>query len=156
MQTTFSDGAVSICVPDIAAVQAAPVASDVAGSRDRWLGLARQGDDTIVYFSIYVRDGHDNRLVGQIFIHDYDREQQASLIGYHLFQPQERGRGIGTSALRLLVQYVSAETQIRRLTIITDQENHASQRIAEKCGFVYVGPAREGLPLICYEWQRTS
>jgi ribosomal-protein-serine acetyltransferase len=86
--------------------------------------------------------------------HDYDREQQESLIGYHLFQPQDRGHGIGTMALRLLIQYVLTETQIRRLVIITDIDNYASQRIATKGGFVYRGPAREGLPLICYEWQR--
>jgi RimJ/RimL family protein N-acetyltransferase len=158
MQSTFSFGAVTICAPDIAAVQAAPMASDVAASRDRWLALAQQGDESLIYFSISLQekeDGDKNKLIGQIFLHDYDQGQQESLIGYHLFQPQDRGHGIGTVALRLLLEYVLAETPIRRLVIITDQENRASQRIAEKCGFVYTGPAREGLPLICYEWRRT-
>lgn len=154
MQTMFAAEAVTISTPDIAAVQAAPVASDVVDSRDHWLALANEGDNTVVYFSIYLQDKDEKRLVGQIFLHDYDQAQQESLIGYHLFQPQNRGQGIGTIALHLLVDYVLAETQIRRLVIITDLDNRASQRIAEKCDFVYTGPAREGLPLICYEWQR--
>jgi RimJ/RimL family protein N-acetyltransferase len=154
MPRAFTAGAITICTPDFSAVQAAPVASDVATSRHHWVALARQGDDSIVYFAIYQHVGDENKLVGQIFLHSYNHEQQESLIGYHLFQPQDRGHGIGTTALRLLLQYVSTETSIRRLVIITDQENHASQRVAEKAGFVYTGPAREGLPLICYEWRR--
>ena len=116
--------------------------------------LAQAGDTRIVYLSIYLRDQEASRLVGQIFLHDYDRERQESLIGYHLFQPQDLGHGLGIIELQLLIHYVQSQTAIRRLTIITDTENRASQRIAEKCGFVYTGPAHEGLPLICYEWRR--
>jgi RimJ/RimL family protein N-acetyltransferase len=154
MQRSFTLNIITIRPPDFATVQRAPIAADVAASRDRWLAAAWQDDQTIVYFSVYQRHNDEDALVGQIFLHDYDAAQQQALIGYHLFQPAYRGQGIGTLALGLLLQYVLAETQILRLTIITDLENRASQRIAEKCGFVYSGPAREGLPLICYTWQR--
>lgn len=96
MQKTYRQDTVTICAPDIAMVQDAPVAADVAASRDRWLALARQGDSTIVYLSIYQHIDDAKQLVGQIFLHDYDPAQQESLIGYHLFQPEYRGQGIGT------------------------------------------------------------
>jgi RimJ/RimL family protein N-acetyltransferase len=154
MPGSYTLDTITICSPDIATVQHTPGAADVAASRDRWLVAAQQDEQTITYLSIYQRHNDGNVLVGQIFLHDYHTVQQEALVGYHLFQPKYRGQGIGTLALRLLLQYVLTETQILRLTIITDLENRASQRIAEKCGFVYTGPAREGLPLICYTWQR--
>lgn len=154
MPSSFTLDTITIRPPDMIAVQHTPVAADVAASRDRWLAVAQQEGQTIVYFSIYQRVDNEEILVGQIFLHDYEAAQQAALIGYHLFQPAYRGQGIGTLALHLLLQYVLTSTPIRHLTIITDQENRASQRVAEKCGFVYTGPAREGLPLICYTWSR--
>jgi RimJ/RimL family protein N-acetyltransferase len=152
----LSNGEVTICTPVVAAVRCAPVADDVAESRNYWLAFAQQDLGSIIYFSIYCKDKDENRLVGQIFLHDYDQEQKESLIGYHLFQPQDRGQGIGTAALRLLLQYVLAKTSIQRLVIITDENNSASRRVAEKCGFVYTGPAGEGLPLIRYKWYRVQ
>ena len=154
MHDSYTSGPVILDRPNIVAVKAAPVAGDVARSRDHWLELAQSGERLVDYFSIYRRYETGNKLVGQIFLHDYDEVKHASLVGYHLFQPEFRGQGTGTIALRLLMQYVSTVTSIQCLSIITDQENHASQRVAEKCGFVYRGPAREGLPLIRYEWLR--
>jgi RimJ/RimL family protein N-acetyltransferase len=151
-----TDRLITLSSPDFAAVSAAPVADDVAVSRDHWLALAQQGHEGVIYFSIYLQDNGKSRLVGQIFLHDYDKQSQEALVGYHLFQTQDRGQGIGTAALRLLVYYVVEQTAIQQLVIITDVDNHASQRIAEKCGLTYRGPAREGLPLICYTWQRTA
>jgi RimJ/RimL family protein N-acetyltransferase len=43
---------------------------------------------------------------------------------------------------------------LRRLVVITSDDNVASQRIARKCGFVPIGPPRED-PLhgVCLEWR---
>jgi RimJ/RimL family protein N-acetyltransferase len=64
-----------------------------------------------------------------------------------------RGRGIGTRALRLLQQYVTAYTALKRLVIITDIRNQASQVIARKCGFQFTGGAWEDPEqLMVFEW----
>jgi RimJ/RimL family protein N-acetyltransferase len=117
-----------------------------------WLPLALGDEQTVIYFSI----SRQGQLVGHIFLHDMNRATGEALIGYHLFQPSYRGHGIGTKALRLLLRYVSEHTDFHHLVIITSEDNVASRRIAEKCGFTYTGPAREGPPLICYEWQRDA
>jgi [ribosomal protein S5]-alanine N-acetyltransferase len=60
-------------------------------------------------------------------------------IGILLF-PEYRGRGIGTAAQRLLVEYLFATTLANRLQAITDVENIAEQRALERVGF-----SREGI-----------
>lgn len=114
-----------------------------------WLLQARERDD-VCYFSIYKVDS----LVGAIFLHDIDRRSRESLVGYHLFEPENRGRGTGTTALRLLQQFVIEQTDLSTLVIITSHDNRASQRIAEKCGFMYGGAPREGPHLELFKWRR--
>ena len=101
------------------------------------------------FFSIY----EGRTLVGQIYLHDIDAQSGDALIGYHLFQPHYRGRGIGARALGLLQAYVVKETAIKRLIIITGRDNGASRGIAAKRGFEYIGGAREDPEnLVVYAW----
>ena len=103
-----------------------------------WPTIAPIRDD-IWYFAIYELGA----LVGAILLHDWDRTKQESLVAYHLFAPSDRGRGIGTRALALLQRVVFEQTNLHTLVILTSDDNRASQRIAEKCGFSYAGPSQE-------------
>jgi [ribosomal protein S5]-alanine N-acetyltransferase len=60
-------------------------------------------------------------------------------IGILLF-PEHRGRGLGTAAQRLLVEYLFATTLANRLQAITNIENIAEQKALERVGF-----RREGI-----------
>ena len=55
-------------------------------------------------------------------------------IGYWC-APEARGRGVVTRALRLLSRYGLDELGLQRLELMTDPDNHASQRVAEKAGY---------------------
>ena len=129
-----------VCIgpPDLERIRALPIAADVCDSVAFYLDAAPMRTD-IYYFCIY----RWAAPVGQIVLHDIDWQAGGSLIGYHLFLPEYRGRGIGTAALSLLQQYVLSATTLTRLIVITSQDNLASQRIAAKCGFDLIGPARE-------------
>lgn len=56
-----------------------------------------------------------------------------------------RGNGVGTRALRLLSRWALAELDLQRLDLITDPDNVASQRVAEKVGFQREGVLRAHL-----------
>jgi RimJ/RimL family protein N-acetyltransferase len=56
-----------------------------------------------------------------------------------------RGRGVCTRALRRLSRYSLDELGLQRLELITDPENIASQRVAEKVGFRREGVMRAHL-----------
>jgi [ribosomal protein S5]-alanine N-acetyltransferase len=58
--------------------------------------------------------------------------------------PEHRGRGIGTTAQRLLAAYLFETTAVHRLEALTDIDNLAEQRALDKVGFTREGVLREG------------
>ena len=118
---------------------------DEWGPWSRWFEAART-DDTMIHFAIE----DDGNLVGEISLHDIDRDQRVALIGYRIFDPMRRGAGIGTAALRLLVEWATELGEFDTVFALTGSGNVASRRIAEHAGFAYVGPAREGRDLVVY------
>jgi len=56
-----------------------------------------------------------------------------------------RGQGVATRALRCLSRWAFDELGLQRLELITDPENVASQRVAEKVGFRREGVLRAHL-----------
>jgi RimJ/RimL family protein N-acetyltransferase len=58
---------------------------------------------------------------------------------------EARGRGVTTRALRLLCKHSFEELELERLELITDPDNRASQRVAEKVGFQREGVLRSHL-----------
>ena len=56
-----------------------------------------------------------------------------------------RGQGVCTRALRLLARYGLDELELQRVDLITDPDNRASQRVAEKVGFQREGVLRAHL-----------
>ena len=59
--------------------------------------------------------------------------------------PDARGHGVTTRALRLLCNHAFEELELERLELITDPDNRASQRVAEKVGFQREGVLRSHL-----------
>ncbi len=82
-----------------------------------------------------IADALEGTFLGAIEI----RTGDSGSIGYWV-APEARGRGVATRALVLLSRWAVTEGNIERLELTTHPENIASQRVAEKAGFV-----REGL-----------
>jgi RimJ/RimL family protein N-acetyltransferase len=65
-------------------------------------------------------------------------------IGYWV-APAARGRGIATTALKTLSRWAVEDLGLKRLELMTDPENIASQRVAKKAGFRREGIRRSAL-----------
>ena len=65
-------------------------------------------------------------------------------IGYSLV-PNERGKGNGTEAVEIMVDYLFLSKDITRVQACTDTRNHASQKVLEKAGFKKEGTMRKYL-----------
>jgi RimJ/RimL family protein N-acetyltransferase len=107
-------------------------------------------EDALAFIRGEVRDDHDamaielaGRVVGGIGIglNAYDYRGR---IGYWI-APAERGHGLCTRALRLLSKHALEVLHLQRLDLITDPDNVASQRVAEKVGFQREGVLRAHL-----------
>jgi RimJ/RimL family protein N-acetyltransferase len=73
------------------------------------------------------------------------RLAEGGTVGYWL-APEARGRGVMTEALRAVVSWAREEHGIRRLVLTTHPDNVASQRVAERAGFVRVGLTEHAPP----------
>ena len=62
-------------------------------------------------------------------------------IGFWLL-PKEKGKGYGTEAAQLMVDYLFLSKNIERVQATTHVENIASQRVLEKIGFMKEGTIR--------------
>ena len=63
-------------------------------------------------------------------------------IGYHII-PAHRGKGYGTEAAKLMVDYLFLSRDISRIQAITDTRNKPSQKVLEKTGFKKEGTIRK-------------
>jgi RimJ/RimL family protein N-acetyltransferase len=70
-----------------------------------------------------------------------DREAATLELGY-VVAPAARGRGVATAALRLLTEWAFAEAGAERIELLISIDNHASKRVAERCGYVRDGILR--------------
>jgi RimJ/RimL family protein N-acetyltransferase len=63
-------------------------------------------------------------------------------IGYNII-PSERGKGFGTEAAQLMVDYLFLSKNVVRIQATTNVKNKASQRVLEKTGFTKEGTCRK-------------
>lgn len=106
--------------------------SYVTFADDAWRGSERRP------FAIV--DAETGTLCGAIEV----RLGDVGSIGYWV-APEARGRGVATRALVLLSRWAVTEGGVERLELTTHPENAASQRVAEKAGFVREGVLRSHL-----------
>jgi RimJ/RimL family protein N-acetyltransferase len=88
-------------------------------------------------------DGRD-LLLGCVSLYAIDRDQGRAAVGYWL-APDARGRGIASRSVQLLAGWAFATLGLARLELTCSPENRASQRVAERCGFVREGLLRSHL-----------
>jgi ribosomal-protein-alanine N-acetyltransferase len=70
--------------------------------------------------------------------------QLSAQTGYWL-APEARSHGHATAAVRLLARWAFGQLGLARLELTTGPDNAASQRVAERCGFVWEGRLRSNI-----------
>jgi RimJ/RimL family protein N-acetyltransferase len=93
-------------------------------------------------YGFAVVDATGGELVGSIAI--VIQPFRCGRIGYWVAH-DARGRGVATAALKALCRWAVDDLGLARLDLLTDPENVASQRVAEKAGFQREGIMRSSL-----------
>lgn len=75
------------------------------------------------------------QLLGTVAVAQVSRELGTGSCGYWIVR-ERRGLGLATRALGLLIGFAEDELGLDRLRLWADARNVASQRVAEKAGFV--------------------
>lgn len=110
------------------------------GFAGTWIEAYEKGrtDETREGFAAVDATG---RFVGLGLAPHIDRTAAEAELGY-IVAREARGQGVGTAILRLLTEWGFAELAAKRLYLVIDVENHASHRIAERCGYQREGVMR--------------
>jgi RimJ/RimL family protein N-acetyltransferase len=84
---------------------------------------------------------HDGAFLGLGMVVEIEWEGRQGEIGYVL-SPAARGRGAATRAVRLLTDWCFEQLGFERVELWIDASNAASERVAERAGYVREGVLR--------------
>lgn len=104
-----------------------------------YLDISRNGwrDGSIMNFAVLV----EGSAVGSVGVRMVEHELGVAEIGYWV-AAQARGRGVCTRAVRLVSRWVLERPGMARLQLRADDENVASNRVAQNAGFTREGVLR--------------
>jgi len=92
-------------------------------------------------FAIYERSS--GRAIGNCGLHEVDLANRRTVVGIMIGEPDARGRGYGTEAMRLLVDYAFTALGFHSVMLMVFEYNNAGRRCYEKVGFREIGRRRE-------------
>ena len=113
---------------------------DEAGHR-AWFDEVRKRADVAI-FAIRPLDG--DRLIGTCQLLAIDTRHRTAELQIRIGEEDDRGRGVGTEAVRLLVWHAFRDLDLRRVQLHAFATNQAAIRAYEKAGFRREGVLREG------------
>lgn len=88
---------------------------------------------------------HDGAFLGEAVINDFDPHNESAGYRIWLGGPAHFGRGYGTEATRLVVDYALDRIGLHRLELEVFAFNPRARRVYEKCGFQLEGTLRDAL-----------
>lgn len=90
----------------------------------------------------------DGRLVGDIQARCSDQAMPPGVweVGIDLWDEADRGLGLGSEAVTLLIRHLFEQESAHRVQATTDVDNAAMRRSLEKCGLVFEGVLRGFMP----------
>jgi [ribosomal protein S5]-alanine N-acetyltransferase len=100
-------------------------------------GLRARGE----FLGVAVTDESRRPFLGHVMLHTLSWRHKRAEVGYWLV-PGARGRGIGRTAVSLLVDWAFATLDLDRIEITTTPDNEAAKRLAESVGFTAEGVMR--------------
>jgi RimJ/RimL family protein N-acetyltransferase len=100
-------------------------------------GLRARGQ----FLGLVVTDETEKPFLGHVMLHSLAWPHRRAEVGYWLV-PAARGRGIGGTAVDLLVDWAFAELPLDRIEITTTPDNAAARALAGRLGFAEEGVMR--------------
>ena len=107
-------------------------------------------DKSMYYFAIRARD--DNRLIGNAIVEDIEWPNGNCEIHLGIGSTDDRRKGYGTQALRMLLRFAFAEINMYRVTAHVPQYNEAAIALLKRFGFVEEVRRRQALARDGQRW----
>ncbi|MBZ0291102.1 MAG: GNAT family N-acetyltransferase [Anaerolineae bacterium] len=101
------------------------------------------GSDTSFYF--HVRTLAEDTLIGFVVLFNIKWSNQSAMLAIGIGETAFRGKGYGSDALGLILNYAFNELNLYRVGLTVMNYNTAAIRAYEKAGFVREGAARQAV-----------
>jgi len=105
------------------------------------LGDVVHGTEEASYLAIERKT--DSKLIGLVFSHKVPNFRYFE-VGFYVV-PQERSKGYGTKAMRLLMEHIFKTESVKAIVAGTSSLNAASQKALLKAGFKKIGTLKKTL-----------
>jgi RimJ/RimL family protein N-acetyltransferase len=112
---------------------ARPLSAAMVKKQYEKLEKQMEEDKNFYYFAIRARD--DDHLIGRSVIQWIEWSNASGFIRLGLGAAEDRGKGYGTQALRMLLRFAFAELNLFRVTAIVPEYNEAAIALLKKFGF---------------------
>jgi [ribosomal protein S5]-alanine N-acetyltransferase len=109
--------------------------------------------------TFYLIRDESSTILGRINLVDFDASNGKAELGYRIGE-RYSGKGIASIALKLLLDEMSKNLDVKHITARTTKDNVASQKILTKNGFTYTYTDRDEVflngkevKLLHYQWK---
>ena len=90
-----------------------------------------------------ITDTETGEEVGSVYLRDIDRDNRKCEYGIFIGEDSCRGKGIGSAAARLALDYAFGELKLNRVFLRVFADNLRAVKSYENAGFVFEGKFRE-------------
>ncbi len=98
----------------------------------------------------------DDSVIGDVALQDIDWKNRSCSIGLGIAKKKLRGKGYGTEAVKIMIDYGFNNLGLERITANTLEQNKAAQGSLEKSGFVLEGRARKAVYFAGQKWDKLN
>jgi diamine N-acetyltransferase len=109
---------------------------------EAWLSRHSKGEH-LVAFTVY--DVSTHRPIGNVALIDVDERQRSAMFAILIGDADNRGRGYGTEATRLMLDYAFTALGLHSVWLVVVEYNVAGRKAYRKAGFREVGRRREAI-----------
>ena len=95
-----------------------------------------------IRLGIFMNDG---TVIGDVALQSIDNKNRSCSVGIGIAKMENRGKGYGTEAIKLILDYGFFNVGMERITADTLEINLPAQKAIEKLGFVLEGRARNAI-----------
>ncbi len=110
-------------------------------AEEAWIGTKVAYSQTEIQLAICLKE--DMRHIGNIHLTDIDWVSRHGYLGIFIGEPQDRSKGYGRQAVRLMLRHAFTDLGLHRVYLTVLDDNPQAIRVYEKCGFVVEGRLRQ-------------
>ncbi len=94
-------------------------------------------------FHFAIETHPEGEMIGTLGLHDVDWLSRSCTLGIAIYQPKNWGKGLGSDAMRILIDFGWNHLNLRRIDLSVHSFNERAIKAYEKLGFARYGTAHQ-------------